>query len=288
MTKADSDPPEIGPNAIWCRFNSQWRSRAVVVDRDTGVIEFRHCHVPRRFLATAQPTFFCSTADVKAVHFTPRFRNSPGGLTVVTTTGKAFISERGTHFAKLRAWFDEAVPTNQPDFSTDNPAIGFVYVAGAIVGLFTGVFLSRNAGNTALVVATVFGAAFGIVGSYLLVYLGGRLLKTDLAYLIRDGMVGAMVGFGISAAIRPLIGWNIAPMAAIVKAGAVLGVMAGVKKRSLKKQMAEPCMNRTSLRRADSPRVLLVSCFRSSTFFPLDRSPVMPAVLSEIGGPYDA
>jgi len=239
MAKLDSDLPKIGPDPIWCRFTFQWRSRVVLVDRDAGLIEFRHCHVPRRFLARAQPSFLCSTTDIKAVHFTPRFRNSPGGLTVVTTSGKAFIAETGSSFAELREWFAEAVPTNQPDFSTDNPMMGFVYLFGALVGLFAGVFLSRNAGNTALVVATVFGATFGVIGSHLLVYVAGRVLKTDFAQLIGYGMIGITVGAVVSRAIGPLIGWNMAPMAAIVLTGAFLGVMAGVKKRSLKKHTAE-------------------------------------------------
>jgi len=236
MTKSESDPPAMVLNAICCRFTLQWRSSVVVVDRDRGLIEFRHCHVPRRFLAGAQPSFFCSTADIKAVHFTCR----PGGLTVVTTTGRAFVSETGSSFAELREWLAEMVPTNQPEFSTDNPAIWLVYVLGALVGLFTGVFLTRNDGDNALVVATVFGAIFGIVGSHLLVYLGGRWLKTDFAQPLGDGMVGGTVGLGISEAILPLIGWNLAPTAAIVVAGAVFGVLAGLTKRSLKKQMAEP------------------------------------------------
>ena len=233
MAKLDSDLPIIGPDPIWCCFTFQWRSSVVLVDRDAGLIEFRHCHVPRRFLARAQPSFLCSTTDIKAVHFTPRFRNSPGGLTVVTTSGKAFIAETGSSFAELREWFAEAVPTNQPDFSTDNPMMGFVYLFGALVGLFAGVFLSRNAGNTALVVITVFGTTFGVIGSHLLVYVAGRVLKIDFAQLIGYGMLGITVSAWIGSFIG---GW---PMVAIVLTGAFLGVMAGVKKRSLKKHTAE-------------------------------------------------
>lgn len=236
MTKSESDPPAIGLNAICCRFTLPWRSGVVVVDRDRGLIEFRHCHVPRRFLARAQSSFLCSTADIRAVHFTCR----PGGLTVVTTTGRAFVSETGSSFAELREWLAEMVPTNQPQFSTDNPAIWLAYVLGALAGLFAGVFLTRNAGNTALVVATVLGATFGIVGSHLLIYLGGRWLKTDFAQPAGDGMVGVTVGLGINEVIQSLIGWNLARTTAIVVAATVFGVLAGLKKRSLKKQVAEP------------------------------------------------
>jgi uncharacterized membrane protein YjgN (DUF898 family) len=109
-----------------------------------------------------------------------------------------------------------------------------------LVGLFTGVFLTRNAGDTALVVATVFGAIFGIVGSHLLVYLGARWVNTDFAQPLGYGMVGFTVGLGISEAIRPHVGWNLALTTAIVVAGAVFGVLAGLRKRSLKQQMAEP------------------------------------------------
>jgi hypothetical protein len=239
MTKSDSDPPVTGSNAIWCRFTFQWRSRVVVVDRDTGLIEFRHCHVPRRFLARAQPSYLCSAADIKATYFTPRFRNSPGGLTVVTSTGKAFISERGSSFAELREWFAEAVPTNQPGLSTDNPAMLAVYLFGAIVGFFVGVFSSRNAGDTALVVSTVGGTVAGVIGSHLLVDFGGRLLKNDFAKPIGYVMVGVTLGAFVSGLLQRVIGWNLPVFIVLIVAGAVLGGMASFRARSVKKQMAE-------------------------------------------------
>lgn len=237
MTKFQSNPPAIGPNAICCRFFYS----VVVVDRDSGVIEFRHCHVPRRFLAEKQRSFWCSTADIKAVHFQRgRRKKNQGGLTVVTTTGRAFVPETGSSFDELREWLAEIVPSNQPEFSTDNPAIGHVYVLGALVGLLSGVFLTMNAGNMPLGFAMVFGAIFGIVGGHLLVYLGGRWLKIDFTQHVEYGMFGFTAGLGISTAFRPLIGGNLAAMAAIVVAGTVFGVLAGVKKRSVKKQMAAP------------------------------------------------
>ena len=239
MTDAESDPQTIGPNAIWCRFTFERRYRIVVIDRETGLIEFRHSHVPRRFLARAQSSFRCSIADVKAVHFTPPFRNGRGGLTVVTSTGKAYIPAIGSNFAELREWFAHAVPINQPDFATDNPAIWFVYVLGALVGLFTGVFLTRNAGDTALVIATVLGAIGGVVGSHLLVYLGARLLRTDFAQPVGYAMIGLTIGIGISEAIQMYVAWNPALTTAIVVAGVVLGVLAGLRKRTLKKEMTE-------------------------------------------------
>lgn len=226
MTKSESASQVTGPDTI-CH---QWRKRAVTVDRVSGIIEFRHCHVARQSLvfARTQPYFACSTADLRAVHFTPHFKNTLAFLTVVTTTGKAIVPDTGTHFATLRDWFTETVPTNDPEFATDNPLIAFAYVFVGMVSFFTAAFLSEGAGNAVMFVAAVFGAVFGVIGTHLLVHFGGRLVRTDITY----GMIGIVPGLAISAALGLFIGWNTALSVGIVLTGALIGVMCSAGRRS--------------------------------------------------------
>jgi len=219
MTKSQSASQVIDHDTI-CH---QWRKSAVIVDRAAGMVEFRHCHVARQSIVfpTTQPYFACSTADLRAVHFTPRYKNNLACLTVVTTTGKAIIPDTGTHFVTLREWFNEAVPRNDPKFAIDNPLILKVYIVVGTVCFFTAAFLTEGAGHAAMFVAAVFGAVFGVVGTLLLVHFGGRLLKIDVTYCI----IGIMLGIAISAALGLCVAWNTPLSVGIVLAGAFFGAM---------------------------------------------------------------
>ena len=68
------DRSAIPHDAITCRFPTGFansKSGAIIVDPKKGVIHFENCHVPRRFLAVAEPWFTCPLSDVRGVH---RFR----------------------------------------------------------------------------------------------------------------------------------------------------------------------------------------------------------------------
>jgi hypothetical protein len=117
------DRPHIPEDALACHFSTGVKSAAVYLDSDNGLIHFRDCHVPRRFLASAQPWYSCPVTDVKGVHV---FRYRGESLTIVTATGKAQISAAATNYAELRELLNELVPVNQPGFSTDHPMMGMV------------------------------------------------------------------------------------------------------------------------------------------------------------------
>jgi len=173
----------------------QWRNRAVIVNRAAGLVEFRHCHVPRQSMLfpKAQPDFACSISELRAVHFTPRFKNNSAFLTVVTTTGKAIIPDTGTHFSTLREWFNEAVPGNDPKFATDNPLIVVAYVLVGTVCSFIAAFLAEGVGIVVMCVAAVFGAILGVVATHFVVNVGGRSLNTDITYGIYSILIGAPI-----------------------------------------------------------------------------------------------
>ena len=194
------------------------------------MIHFENCHVPRRFGATAQTWFSCPVSDVRGVH---RFFYHGESLTIVTATGKALIPAYATKYIELREFLTDAVPANQSGFSNDNPIMGFVYLAGALVGLFGGAFLTpRNSSDSTLGVFVLFGTILGVAGSHLLIRLGDRLLKTNLAKPIGLGMVGVTFGVVVSTAIAPVIDWNLVPMVALVLAGGVIGIIVGIKQQS--------------------------------------------------------
>lgn len=157
----------------------------------------------------------------------------------MTSTGKAFISERGSSFPKLREWFGGAIPSNEPEFATDNPAMMFVYLLGALVGFFIGVFLSGNAGNTVFVLAAIGGAIAGPIGAYILVHFGSRVIKLDLAQPIGHAVVGLMVGTSVCDAVQRFIGWNQTIMIVLIIAGIVLGGMIRFRKQSAGRRKAE-------------------------------------------------
>ena len=66
----------------------------------------------------------------------------------------------------------------------------------------------------------------------LLILIGDRWLKTNLDKPIGYGMIGVTFGLAVSAAIRPVIGWNVAPMLALVIAGGIIGTIIGMKTQS--------------------------------------------------------
>jgi hypothetical protein len=89
------DRPSIPDDALVCRFWTGLKAVSIAVDSDAAVIHFENCHVPRRFLATAQTWYSCPIGDVRGVH---RFGYSRGeSLTIVTATGKAVIPAAATN-----------------------------------------------------------------------------------------------------------------------------------------------------------------------------------------------
>jgi hypothetical protein len=224
------DRPTISDDAIVCPFSTGIKSASIAVDPGAAVIHFENCHVPRRFLATAQTWFSCPISDVRAVH---RFIYDGESLTIVTATGKALIPATATNYLELREFITDAVPENQRGFATDHPMMGMVYVAGSLVGLFGGVFLTpRNSSDSTLAVFVLSGTVLGVACSHLLIRLGDRWLKTGLAEPIGYGMIGVNFGLTVSTAVAPFIDWNMAPMIALALAGGIIGVIIGMKKQS--------------------------------------------------------
>ncbi|WP_442511836.1 hypothetical protein SH528x_003582 [Novipirellula sp. SH528] len=219
MTKSQSASQVTDRDTI-CHL---WRKRSVIVDRATGMVEFTHCHVARRSIVfpTTQPYFACSTSELKAVHFTPRFKNNRAFLTVVTTTGRANVPDTGPQFATLREWFAEAVPSNDPEFATDNPLAVFAYVLVGMVSLFTAAFQAEGAGNAAMLIAALFGAIVGVIGTHLVVHLGGHVFNTDISY----GIFAIALGVAISAAIGLFAEWSTALSVGITLTVAFCSVM---------------------------------------------------------------
>ncbi len=224
------EQPDIPERALTYMFPGIPKSGVVFVDTDDGLIHFKDCHVPRKFLSSAQAWYSCPIGDLKGVHV---FRYRGESLTVVTPTGKALIPATGDKYPELRKTLTGLVPHSQPGFSTDHPMMGMVYVAGALLGLFAGVFLTpRNAGDSTLGLFVLTGTIFGVAGIHLLVYVADRCLKTGLAQPLGFGMIGAWIGIAISSALVGVIGWALGPMIAMAATGCVLGVGYGVWKQS--------------------------------------------------------
>lgn len=224
------EQPDIPDGALACRFSTGVKSASVSLDVDSGLIHFRDCHVPRRFLASAQPWFSCTLTDVKGVHV---FRYRGESLTIVTAGGKALIPATATNYTELREMLDELVPFSQPGFSTDHPMMGMVYLAGALMGIFLGAFLTpRNSSDSTMGLFVLAGAVLGVVASYLLVFAGDRCLKTGLAQPIGFGMAGVCFGVALSSLLGRFIGWSSVPMIALVLVCGALGFVFGVRRQS--------------------------------------------------------
>lgn len=223
------DRSAIPHDAIACRFSSGFantKSGAVIVDPKQGVIHFENCHVPRRFLAMAEPWFTCPLSDVRGVH---RFQYRGESLTIVTTKGKALVLATASDYSRLCEYLLKAIPENQPGFATDHPMMGMVYLAGALIGMFGGFALTTNrTSNTTFGLIFVFGSVLGVAGSHFLIFCADRLLKTNLARPIGGGMIGATGAVIIGGFLGPQLQWEIAPLLVLVGAGAVIGGIIGV------------------------------------------------------------
>jgi predicted membrane protein len=111
--------------------------------------------------------------------------------------------------------------------------MGGVYLAGALVGLIGGAVLTpRKANESTLGMFILSGAILGVLGSHFMIHLGDRRLRMSLARPVGGGMIGATFGLIVSRAIGQVVGWNTAPMLALVAAGAIIGVMIGMRRRS--------------------------------------------------------
>lgn len=172
------DRSTIPDDAIVCRFPAGYannKSGAIIVDPNQGVIHFENCHEPRRFLAMAESWFTCPLSDVRGVH---RFQYRGESLTIVTTKGKALVLSTASGYHCLCEYLLKAIPENQPGFATDHPMMGIVYIAGALVGMFSGVALTPNhSSDTTFVLFFVLGTVLGVAGSYFLIFCGDRLLR---------------------------------------------------------------------------------------------------------------
>ena len=220
-----SGAPTIPDDALVCRFATRTRAASLAVDFGAAVIHFENCYVPLRFLATTATWYSCPVGDVKAVFSFGR------SLTILTGTGKALIPGTATHYAQLREYLAEAVPTNPPGFAAEHPLMPFVYLAGACFGLFGGAILApRNADGSTLGLFVLLGAFGGVFASRLLVYLADRLFHLNLARPIGGGMIGAIGGLLISKVLAPAIAWNMTPIVFLVLTGALIGCFIGVKR----------------------------------------------------------
>jgi len=223
-----ADRPPIPDDAIVSSFFTGFKSALIAVDRSSAVIHFENCHVPRQFLAKAQTWFSCPISEVTAVH---RFLYRGESLTIVTATGKALVPATATNYLKLLEFLTAIIPANKPGFATDNPMMGIVNVAGALVGLFGGVFLAPLGSNESTQwLFGLVGAFLGVAGGHLLIRLGDRWLKTGLVNPIAYSMVGFFYGLVATSMIAPFVNWNLAPMLAIVMTGGILGVVVGINR----------------------------------------------------------
>lgn len=232
MFDFDQQSDEMDSKEISCF----WQSCAVIINRETEQIRFTKCHVPRRFLAITDREFSCSFEDIRAVHFTPSTSQHPGGLTIVTTTGKAFISATASNFRELRDWIGEAVSENDPAYATDNPAVFYVCMCGTILGILAGTYLARDAGETQFAISVIAGAILGAVSGYLFVNFGAHILQTDFAQPIMYVVIGALFGLVTSQMLRLIIGWNQPIMWTLILGGGILGTLLTKRRHSVKRE----------------------------------------------------
>jgi hypothetical protein len=228
------DRPNVPEDALASHFSMLTRSAAVFIDQNAGVLYFKNCHVPRKFVASAQPWFSCPVGDLKGVHV---FRYRGESLTIVTASGKVLVPHTATDYSQLRQTLKELVPHSQSGFSSDHPMMGMVYLAGILIGLFAGVFLTPdNASNSTMGLFVLGGSILGSIGSHLFVSLGDRCLKIGMAQPIGFGMLGACIGLAASSLLRPAIGWNLEPTVVLILIGAIVGVLFGVIKQTRERQ----------------------------------------------------
>lgn len=223
------DRPDVSPDAIPYLCSVGNRSAEVLVDVEDGRVHFRNCHVPRGFLTSVQPWFDCPSKELKGIHsFTHRGVTT---LTIVTGHGKAVIPVAGAGYSELHEVLKQLVPHTSPGFSTDHPLIGMVYLAGALLGLFAGVFLTpEQADDTTLGLFVIAGSILGVAGSHLLVWAGDRVFNTGLVQPLGYGMFGAVLGTAFGSAIGRVVGWKLPPALTPIVLGFVIGAGFGIWK----------------------------------------------------------
>lgn len=215
--------PDHSDDALICRFT--WfgnRVRVAIVDFGKKQLYFRNCHTPRKFLAVAQDEFSCSFAELVAVH---RYQVRGDSLTIVTTQGKALVPSTATDYEPLCKRLPSCVPADPPVLDTENPLIGFVYVAGALVGLFLGLVITpqnASAGLTALCMAA--GAGTTIFPCHLAIVYANRIWKRSVVPVLAAGIAGAFVGAYVGSLVASKIDGSVWPLVA----GGVFGGAAGV------------------------------------------------------------
>jgi len=225
------DRPDVGPGAVVYLGRSILKTVEVILDRETGTIHFRNCHVPRGFLTSADAWFSCRVDELNGVHL---FRNRRSTtLTIVTPRGRAEIPSTGEGYQELHAALAERVRGTRPGYSADHPMMGMTYVAGAIVGLFAGVFIApRGADESVLGACMLAGAILGVVAARLLVWIGDRYLQIGLTQPVGYGLSGALVGVSIGTVLPGVVGWNLVWFIVPILVGFAVGVLFGFVKQS--------------------------------------------------------
>jgi len=216
------DLPPLSVAAIEYRYFTGTKSGTVVIDPQSETIYFLNCHVPRRFLAVAEREYSCPMRNIRAIHrFVDR---SIEWLTVVTDAGKAVVPNTGADFEELWRVLRDFVPENAPGFATDDPRMGFVWVLGAIGGLFGGWYLTPDrAGETTLSLFLLCGAILGVVSGHLLIWIIDRWFRVNVARTIGYGTIGAIAGFGIGSSQMLAAGWPAQRMIWTALGGFLLG-----------------------------------------------------------------
>ncbi len=226
--------PEVSEDAVEYHYFTGLHSGSVIVDPHREMIHFLKCHVPRRFLARVEPLFSCPFSDLKAVYqFNDRGVEC---LTVVSESGKAVIPNTGANYGDVSGLLTDLVGENQSGFATDDPRMGVVWLAGAMVGLFTGFLVApQNSSDSTLGVYVVCGAILGVICSQLLIRVLDRTFKVNLARIIGYGTIGVIAALNVGSIFMPLVGWSMPVMAAIVLVGFLLGAFISHSKQSARK-----------------------------------------------------
>ncbi len=214
--------PPPSDDGIAYRYVTGTKSGAVLVDPQRETICFVNCHVPRRMLAVAEKQYTCPIDDIRAVHrFSDRWGES---LTIITEAGKAIVLNKGEGFEDLWRLLKDLVPENAPGFATDDPRMGFVWVLGAIGGLFGGWYLTpERSGDTTLGLFLLCGAIFGVVGGHLLIKIIDRWFRVNVVKAIGYGTLGAIAGLGIGSSFMLTGRWPAQTVLWATLVGFILG-----------------------------------------------------------------
>lgn len=229
--------PPVSDDAIVCRFTVLGRTmRRIVVDFGNERVHFHRCHTQRKFLAVAQSEFSCSFNELVDVF---RVQHKGDSLTVVTTTGKAVIPMSATDYEILCARLPGCLPEQRAVVDVENPLMGILYVAAAVVGLFVGVAVTPRAASVGVMgLLMVVGAGCGVflIRAAVVVFnaaarrsivpalAGGLVVPATVLALLGSGLGWAAGGAGPDA--QRLGGWT---LLAIVVLGSILGFIAGLK-----------------------------------------------------------